>query len=144
MEKYVVIPLKPNFCCQYVDDTYNRRNKNQPDELFESMNKYHRNINLTIEVSPSKLLDTKIYRDNNKIKFFAYNKEMESPFHWASAVPKHSKKNVIVGDLHRIKNLSSNFEEEVRILRNKYIKAGYPFRFIDSVIDGFNQEKKIF
>ena len=69
---------------------------------------------------------------------------MKSPFHWASAVPKHSKKNVIVGDLHRIKNLSSNFEEEVRILRNKYIKAGYPFCFIDSVIDGFNQEKKIF
>ena len=63
-EKYVVIPLKPKFYCRYVDDTYNRRNKNQPDELFERMNKYHPNINLTVEVNPSKLLDTKIYRDN--------------------------------------------------------------------------------
>ena len=55
---------------------------------------------------------------------------------------KHYKKNVIIGDLHRVKNLSSDFEQEVRIIRNKYIKAGYPFRFINSVIDGFNQEKE--
>ena len=55
---------------------------------------------------------------------------------------KHYKKNVIIGDLHRVKNLSSDFEQEVRIIRNKYIKAGYPFRFVNSVIDGFNQEKE--
>ena len=31
MEKDVVIPLKPKFYYRYVDDTYNRRSKNQPD-----------------------------------------------------------------------------------------------------------------
>ena len=31
MEKDVVIPLKPKFYYRYVDDTYNRRNKNQLD-----------------------------------------------------------------------------------------------------------------
>ena len=142
MEKDVVVPLKPKFYCRYEDDTYNRRNKNQPDELFERMNKYHPNINLTVEVNPSKFLDTKIHRDNNEIKCFAYHKEMKLPFHWTSAVPKHYKKNVIIGDLHRVNNLSSNFEQEIGIIRNKYIKAGYPFRFINSVIDGFNQEKE--
>ena len=106
------------------------------------MNKYHPNINLTVEVNPSKFLDTKIHRDNNEIKCFTYHKEMKLPFHWTSAVPKHYKKNVIIGDLHRVNNLSSNFEQEVGIIRNKYIKAGYPFRFINSITDGFNQEKE--
>ena len=64
---------------------------------------------------------------------------MKLPFHWTSAVPKHHK-NVIIGDLHCVNNLSSNFEQEVGIIRNKYIKAGNPF--INSIIDGFNQEKE--
>ena len=67
---------------------------------------------------------------------------MKLPFHWTSAVLKHYEKNVIIGDLHHVKNLSSNFEQEVRIKRNKYVKAGYPFHFINSVIDSFAQEKE--
>ena len=106
------------------------------------MNKYRPNKNFTVEVNPSKFLDTKIYRDSNEIKCVAHHKEMELPFHWTSAVPKHYEKNVIIGDLHHVKNLSSNFEQEVRIKRNKYVKAGYPFHFINSVIDSFAQEKE--
>ena len=68
---------------------------------------------------------------------------MKLPFHWTSVVSKHYKKNVIIGDLHRVKNLSSDFEQEVKITRNKYIKAGYRFRFVNSVIDSFIQEKKV-
>ena len=98
MEKDVVIPLTPKFYCWYIDDTYNRRNKNQLDELFERMNKWHPNINLTVEVNSSKFVDTKMYRDKNEIKCVAYHKEM--PFHWMSAVPEHYKKNVISADLH--------------------------------------------
>ena len=131
-----IVLLKPKFYCQYVDDTYNRRNKNQPDELFERMNKYHPNINFTVEVKPSKFLDTKIYRDSNEIKCIAYHKENKLSSQWTPAVPKHCKKNVSIGDLYRVMNLSSNFEQEVRI-RNKYINAGYPFHFINSVIDSF-------
>ena len=67
---------------------------------------------------------------------------MKLSFHWAFAVLTHFKKNVIIEDLHRVKNLSSNFEQEVRMIRNKYIKAGYPFHFINSVIDSFIQEKE--
>ena len=71
------------------------------------------------------------------------HKEMKLPFHWTSAVPKHYKKNVIIGDLHRVKTLSSNLEQEVRIIRNKYIKSGYRLHFINSVIDSFIQEGPI-
>ena len=74
MEKYLIMPLKLKFYCRYVDDTYNRRNKNKSDEPFERMNKYHSNINLTIEVNPPKFLDTRIHRNKNKIKCFAYHK----------------------------------------------------------------------
>ena len=140
--KDVLIPLEPKFYCRYVGDIYNKRNKNQPDKLFERMSKYYPNINLTVEVNPSKCLDTKTHRDNNEIKCFSYHKEMKLPFHWTSAVPKHYKKNVIIGDLHCVNNLSSNFAQEVGIIRNKYIKVGYPFGFINSIIDGFNQEKE--
>ena len=31
---------------------------------------------------------------------------------------------------------------KVRIITDKYIKVGYPFDFINSIIDGFNQEKE--
>ena len=74
MEKYLIMPLKLKFYCRYVDDTCNRRNKNKSDEPFERMNKYHSNINLTIEVNPPKFLDTRIHRNKNKIKCFAYHK----------------------------------------------------------------------
>ena len=101
------------------------------------MNRYHPNISLPIGLNSSNILGTKIYRDNNEIKRVACHKEMKLPFYWTSAVPKYYKKNFIIGDLHRFKNLSSNFVTEVRIIRNKYIKAGYPFRYINSVIDRF-------
>ena len=50
--------------------------------------------------------------------------------------------NVINGDLNRLKSLISNFEQEVGIIRNRHIKTGYPFCFIKSVIDDFNQEQE--
>ena len=142
MEKDVAIPFKPKFYCPYTDRTYSRRNRNQPDELYERMNKYHPNINLTIEVNPSKFLDTNISRENNETKYSTYHKEMKLPFHWMCAVPKQYKNNVIIGDLRCVKNLSLNFEQEVRITKDKYMKAGYSFHFINSEIDGFNQEKE--
>ena len=58
-EDNVVIPFKPKFYCRYVDNIYNRRNKNQTEELFERMKEKHPNINLTVEVNLSKFLDKK-------------------------------------------------------------------------------------
>ena len=60
MKRDIVLPLKPKFYRRFVDDTYRRRKKNEPDGLFLKMNSYHSNINLTIEINPSKFLDTKI------------------------------------------------------------------------------------
>lgn len=142
MEKDIVIPIEPKFYRRYVDDTYRRRKKNQPDELFERMNSYHPNIKLTIEVNPSKFLDTKICRNNTEIECFAYHKESKLPFHWTSAVPNSYKRNVVIGDLHRIKKISSNYKQETKVIKTKYHKAGYPTRFINSILNNFEQEKE--
>ena len=98
MERDVVLPLKPKLYRQFVDDTYRRRKKNEPDELFSKMNSYHPNINITIEINWSKFLDTKIVRNKNEIKWFRHHKDNKLPFHWKSALPRNYEKNVIVGD----------------------------------------------
>ena len=66
MERNIVLPLKPKFYRRFVDDTYRRKNKNESDELFSKMNSHHANINLTIQINPSKFVDTKIVRNKNE------------------------------------------------------------------------------
>ena len=107
-----ILPLKPKFYRRFVDHTYRRRKKNEPDELFSKMNCYHTNINLTTEINPSKFLDTKVARNKNEIKCFSHHKDNKLPFHWNSAVTRNYKKNVIVGDLHRANKISSDLEKD--------------------------------
>ena len=112
MEFDAVKPLKPKLYKCYVDDTYSKWIKNQPDQLFEKLNNYHPNIKLTIEVNPSKFLDTKIMIKNGIIETSAVVKKSKIPNHWSSAVPKKYKRSAILGDLHRANKISSNFELE--------------------------------
>ena len=106
MERDIILPLKPKFYRRFVDDTY------EPDELFSKMNSYHPNINLTIEINPSKFLDTNIAGNKNEIKCFSHHKDNKLSFNWKSAVPRNYKKNVIVGDLHRANKISSDLEKK--------------------------------
>ena len=75
MERDVVLSLKLKFYRRFVDDTYRRRKKNEPDELFSKMNSYHLNINLTIEIDPSNFLHNKILQNNKNV-----NKNISSFF----------------------------------------------------------------
>ena len=68
MEEDIVAPSKPLFCKGYVDDTYVRRKKNGTDDLYNAWNSYHQNIKLTIELDPTKFLDTEIIRSNGKLQ----------------------------------------------------------------------------
>ena len=109
--------LKPKSYRLFVDGTYRRRKKNGPDELLSKINPYHPNINLIIEINPSKFLDTKIARNKNEINCFPHHKDNKLPFHWKSAVPRNYKKHVIVGDIHRANKISSNLEKEISIIK---------------------------
>ena len=68
-------------------------------------------------------------------------KETKLPSHWSSKIPKRYKRNVIIGDLHRAKRISTNFPAEVEYIKDKYIRAGYPLRFVHAVVNNFNQSQ---
>ena len=140
MESDIVIPHKPLFYCRFVDDIYYRRKKFQRDELFEKLNNYHPKIKLTIEVSPKKFLDTSLDLNNGIYNFKVHRKTTKQPTHWSSKIPKRYKRNMILGDLHRSFRISSDFNEEIKLISHKYHRADYPKRFVNSVIKQF-QEK---
>ena len=100
IENHAVIPSKAIFCCRFVDDTYSRQ-KLGDSVLFDRLNSYHPNIKLTIEVNPSKFLDTKLTNTNGTYKFNVYRKNTKQPSPWTSKTPKRYKRNTINGDLHR-------------------------------------------
>ena len=45
-------------------------------------------------------------------------------------------------ELYRAKQISSNFTSEVTLIRNKFESAGYPKRFVNSIIREFNAIKE--
>ena len=88
MERDVVRPFNPIFYRRYVDDIYNRRKINKKDDLYESLNKYHKNIKVTVGKSPSKFLDTRLLINNGTYETQVYRKETKIPTHWSSSIPK--------------------------------------------------------
>ena len=139
MEFDVVKPLKPKLYKRY-GDIYSKRIKNQPDKLFEKLNNYHPNIKLTIEVNPSKFLDTEILIKNGIIETSVVVKESKIPNHWSSAVPKKYKRNAILGDLHRAHKISSNFELEKQRIKKKYLSVNFPYNCIESTFNSYQQK----
>ena len=127
------------FYKRFVDDTFNRRKKDAPDLLFENLNSYHTKINLTIERKPLKFLDTKIIYEDT-IQTAVHRKSTKFPIPWLSCVPKRYKRNAINGDLHRAYRISSDFDKEIKCIKRKFTDAGYPVRFIMSVINDFNKK----
>ena len=66
-----------------------------------------------------------------------YRKENKKGAPWVSKIPKRCKRNMFSGDLHRSRKIASNFDIEIRAIKAKYNKAGYPRRFIKSVSRDF-------
>ena len=134
-ENELVKPMNPPFYKRFVDDIYSKRNKSQQDVLFEALNNFHPNIKLTVEVNPVKFLDTTIILNNEGVVTTqVYRKENKKAVPWISKIPKRYKRNTISGDLHRSRKIASNFDIEIKAIKAKYNKAGYPRRFIESVI----------
>ena len=83
MKNDVVIPSQPIFCRRFVEDMYSRQELGD-NVLFDRLNSYHPNIKLTIEVNPSKFLDTKLTNINGTYKFNVYRKA-QSYLHYGPA-----------------------------------------------------------
>ena len=119
---------------------YSKQIKNQPHKLFKKLNNYYPNLKLTIEVNPSKFLDTEIVIKNGIIETSAVAKESTITNHWSSVVPKMYKRNAILGDLHRARKISSNFELEKQRIKKKYLNVNFPYNFIQSTFNSYQQK----
>ena len=78
------------------------------------------------------LCKTRVFRKPNKV-----------PLHWFSKTPIRYKRNAITGDLYRAKRISSYFEDEIPTIRTKFITAGFPQKFVESVIGNFINPKPV-
>ena len=87
MENNVIIPSKPIFYCRFADNIYSRQ-KLGDNVLFDQLKNYHPNIKFTLEVNPSKFLDTKLTNVNGGYKFNVYRKNTKPPSTWTSKTPK--------------------------------------------------------
>ena len=137
LERDVLKPPLPIFYKRYVDDTYVRRKKDEPDILFDELNAYHQNINFTLERNPVKFLDTQFSYNNDEMITAVVSKDNKLPVHWSSKIPKRYKRNTINGELHRAEKIASNFTTELERIRLKFKKASYPKPFVESVITSF-------
>ena len=61
------------------------------DEAFHAINNYHENIKSTIELSPSKFLDTQLKNIEGKYITKVNRKENKIPIHWSSKIPNQRK-----------------------------------------------------
>ena len=106
---------------------------------------FHPKIKFTVEENPDRFLDTKLilaYDDTCETK--VYRKPNKVPLHWHSKTPVRYKRNAIIGDLTRARRISSHFQEEVETIRSKFLTAGFPTKFVDSVIRNFlNPEQSV-
>ena len=57
-------------------------------------------------------------------------------------VPKSHRRNAVIGDVHRAKKISCDFDYEISVKKSKYIKAGFPPKFVTAVINTCTAEKE--
>ena len=126
METDVLVPIRPIFHNWYIDDIYNRRQKNTSDVLYDALNNYHPKIKLTIEPNPQRLLDTEITHINGSIERWIHRKKRKLTIPWTANIPT-------LRQLYCPKQISSHFKVE---------SAGYPKGFVNTVIWKLNAFKE--
>ena len=144
MEEAVVKPKNPEVYNRYVDDIFTKIKIHETDELFNDLNSFHPSTKLTKEISPEYFLDTKIEIKNGNIHKSLHRKDAKLPSHWSSKIPKNYKRNSILTELHRAEKIADNFDSEIRKTRLKFKNAGFPSRYIESVINSHKYDKNEF
>ena len=83
------------------------------------------------EINPIKFLDTHLHNKDGIYVTYVYRKQTKIRAHWSSQIPKKYKRNSVNVDLWDAKNISSNFQEQIKFITNKFIKADFPLLFIN-------------
>ena len=109
-----------------MDDIINRRNKNEPDDLFQKLNNNHPNMKYTVEVKPDIFLATKIVNGNDVITTEVKRNDRKLPVHLSSKVPKQYERNAIISDLNGATRIASFLADETPKMKQKLLNADYP------------------
>ena len=139
-EHEVANPSKPKFYRRLVVNISNRKNKNQLDDFLQKLNSNHPNMKYTVEAKPEIFLDKKIVYSNDVITTEVKHNKRKVSVHWSPKVSKQHKMNAIISDLNRATCIASFPADEIPKIKQKFLNAHYPYRFINSVINNF-QEK---
>ena len=73
---------------------------------------------------------TRIYQNPGKLQV-----------HCKSATSERWKRNTILGALHRAKRIATNLKEEVKVIKQSFIKSGYPAKIVNEVIHDFENPR---
>ena len=141
MEREIVNPNNPILYARYVDDIFCRKKKNETDTLFESMNRHHPKIKLTKENNLTTFLDTDLTLKDGIYETKVHRRN-KLPSNWKSKIPKKYKRNAVNTDLHRASKITTDFENEINVIKSKFKNADYPPRFINSIVNDFKNKQR--
>ena len=110
--------------------------------LFEKLNFHNENIKLTLEVNTTKFLDTELVTENGEITMQVFSKSTKLPVHWSSKTPVRYKGNAVTEELNQAKRIASDFNKELKRIRQKYQNAGFSLKFINETICNFERGKE--
>lgn len=95
-------------------------------------------MKFTYEVNLSNFLDTKLINKSG-----SYITKLA--VHWFSQIPRRFKRNVANGELNRVVRISSHFNKEKTLIKQKFDDAGYVNETDDIIIPSYLFEvKKLF
>ena len=112
-----MVPIRTIFYKRFVVDIYNRRQKNTVNKLYDGLNNYRSKVKVTIETNPLRFLDIETIHNNGMIETRINKKKTKFPTPWTSNITKRDKRNTIKAELHRAKRISSNFINEVKLIK---------------------------
>ena len=95
------------------------------------LNFHSENIKLTLEVNTTKFLGTELATENGEITMQVSSKSTKLPVQWSSKIPVRYKANAITEELNQIKRIASDFNKELKRIRQKYQNARFSLKFIN-------------
>ena len=128
MENDVVFPSRHIFYRWFVDENSSRR-KLWDNVLIDQLRIYP-NIEITIELKCSKILDNSYRNISGAYKFNAYRKNIKLSSPWISKALY--KWDTVNGDLQCSKRILSNTDKKIPLMKEMFLKSDQPFRFINS------------
>ena len=81
--------------------------------------------------------------ENGGITTQVFSNPTKLPVHWSSKIPVEYKRKAITGELHRAaRQIASDFDKELKRIRQKCRNAGFPLKFINETICNFERGKE--